>query len=91
MKRPVFLLFVNLFIGLYFIFNHLGFLSQSTLAGVFNELMSIPFLIALVISTIISFREFMQNGIRNGFFYFLAFLAGAGMTLVLILLTFTFN
>jgi hypothetical protein len=54
-------------------------------------LMSIPFLIALVISTIISFREFMQNGIRNGFFYFLAFLAGAGMTLVLILLTFTFN
>jgi len=87
MKRSVLLFIVNLFVGLYFYLNLNGLIPESVFSGAFNELMSIPFLITLVISTIISFRDFRAAGIRNGFFSLLAFLTGLWIILTLIFLT----
>ena len=87
MKRPVLFFVINFFIGVYFFLRQSGLIPESVFSGAFNELMSIPFLITLVISTILSFRDFRAAGIRNGFFSLLAFLTGVWIISALIFLT----
>lgn len=64
-----------------------GLIPESVFTGTFNELISLPFLIVLVISTIICFRDFRADGIRNGFFPLLEFLTGKGILTALIFFT----
>lgn len=87
MKRSWFWLAINLLIGLYFILMQFSAVNALVIVEALHELLGISLLITLVISTIISYRDFRLIGFKDGIFSFFGFLTGLVIIVSLTILT----
>lgn len=89
MKRSTFLVSVNLFLALYFLFLAVVDLTgyQAVWVGVIIEFFSLSFLLGLLVSMVVSLKGYIQSGFKFGSVYFFAFWIAACTCLMLIILT----
>jgi len=89
MKRSAFLVGVNIFLALYFIFLALVYWTgyRAVWIGVVTELLSAGFLIGLLVSLIVSLKGYIHSGLQFRTQYFFAFWIAFLTCLMLILLT----